>query len=110
LSSTSSLYSANKTPVETKPPTITKIQVARDDLERLQRFIESNRTGPEAKYNMERKFVGLCASWGGSPEFILTKYYNGLKLIEKYCDKCLEQRDNNLRRDIEIKSKVQVVE
>jgi hypothetical protein len=44
------------------------------------------------------------------PEFIVTKYYEGLQKIEKYCHKCLEQRDNNLRRDIEIKSKVQVVE
>ena len=48
-------FPSNKTPVEIKPQTITKIQVAKVDLEGLKRFIESNLTGPETKYNTQRK-------------------------------------------------------
>ena len=106
----SALDPTNKIPVEIKSSTITKIQVAKDNLERLKRFIESRCTSPEAKYNMQRKIVGLCSSCGGIPEFILTKYYDGLHRTEKYCNTCLEQKDRNVERDKEILTKLQVVE
>jgi len=108
--SLSALYPANKTPVEIKPSTITKIQVSPEKLEALRRSLESPKMTPFAKEYRQRRVVGTCAGCGGMPESIVTKYYEGLQKIEKYCHKCLEQRDNNLRRDIEIKSKVQVVE
>ena len=48
------------------------------------------------------------------PEFILTKncFCDGVKMsvIEKYCQKCLEQRDINIKREEEIKSKIQIVD
>jgi transcription elongation factor Elf1 len=65
---------------------------------------------PFAKEYRQRRVVGTCAGCGGMPEFIVTKYYEGLQRIEKYCDKCLEQKENRTRENEEIKSKVQVVE
>jgi hypothetical protein len=108
--SLSALYPANKTPVEIKPSTITKIQVSPEKLEALRRLLESPKMTPFAKEYRQRRVVGTCAGCGGMPEFIVTKYYEGLQKIEKYCDKCLEQRENRTIGNEEIKSKVQVVE
>ena len=58
---------------------------------------------------MQRKIVGICTGCGEIPDFIITRYYEGLQKIEKYCAKCMEQTKQNRKRDTQILSKVQVV-
>ena len=92
----SSLYATNnnniKTPVEIKPQTITKLQVAPEKLGELTRLLESPKMAPFTKEHKQRRVIGTCSGCGGMPEFIVTKYYEGLQRIEKYCDTCLGQR------------------
>ena len=58
---------------------------------------------------MQRKIVGICTGCGEIPDFIITRYYEGLQKIEKYCATCMEQTNQNKKRDTQILSKVQVV-
>ena len=108
--SESSLYPANKLPVEVKPPTITKIQISTEDLEKLKRTLQSNRAVSFTKVSMQRKIVDICTGCGEIPDFIITRYYEGLQKIEKYCATCMEQTKQNKKRDNDILTKVQVVE
>jgi hypothetical protein len=52
--------------------------------------------------------VGTCADFGDIPDYIITKYYEGLQKIERYCAKCLTDQttiDKNKKRDSNILSK-----
>jgi hypothetical protein len=72
---------------ETKRPTIAKIELSTQDLEKLKRGFESKRMGPWSKETKQRKIVGIC-SCGAIPEYIVTRYYQGVKKIEKFCPLC----------------------
>ena len=61
-SPSSSLYPANKIPVEIKEPTITKIQISTEDLEKLKRTLQSNKAASFTKVVMQRKIVGICVA------------------------------------------------
>jgi hypothetical protein len=97
--------------VEIKPPTISKIEISQADLDRLKRILQSNRAASFTKVSMQRKIVGICTGCLEIPDFIITRYYEGLQKIEKYCAKCIDQTtiEKNKKRDTQILSKVQVV-
>jgi hypothetical protein len=76
--------------VEIKLPTIAKIELSQEDLAELKRCLESKRMGPFGREVKQRKIIGMCGC-GGVPDYIMTRYYEGAKVIEKYCSKCLEQ-------------------
>jgi hypothetical protein len=108
----SSLYPANQKLVEIKEPTISRIEVSTEDLDKLKRFLQSDRACPWTKDTKQRHIVGICSDCGDIPDFIVTRYYEGLQKIEKYCSKCMNKTiiKKNKKRDNQILSKVQVVE
>ena len=68
--------------LEIKGPTITKIELSEVDLDKLQKVLNSQKMSPSSKDPHQRKIIGMCGC-GGIPDYILTKYYDGVKLIEK---------------------------
>ena len=76
---------------EIKPPTISKIQISEADLEKLRKILQSNNIAPYIKIQSERRLTGVCILCGDIPDYIITRYYEGLQKIEKYCAKCLQQ-------------------
>jgi hypothetical protein len=75
---------------EIKQPTIAKIELSQEDLAELQRVLQSKRMCPWSKDARQRKIVGMCGC-GQVPDYIMTKYYEGAKVIEKYCVKCMDK-------------------
>ena len=68
---------------EIKESTITKIEPSEANPDKLQKLLQSNRSGPSSKDLHQRQIIGSCIHCGQIPEYILTKYYDGVKLIEK---------------------------
>ena len=81
---------------EIKEPTISKIELTTEDLDKLKKILQSKQLCPWSRETRQRKIIGICGG-GGIPEYILTKYFDGVKLIERYCAKCLaiEQEKGN---------------
>lgn len=105
------MHPSYKTPVqEIKEPTISKIEISSEDVEKSKRILQSNRIASFTKVTMQRRFIGICTGCGEIPDFIITRYYEGLQKIEKYCATCMEQTKQNKKRDNDILTKVQVVE
>ena len=104
------IHPSQKPLAEIKEPTITKIQISTEDLEKLKRTLQSNRAVSFTKVSMQRKIVDICTGCGEIPDFIITRYYEGLQKIEKYCATCMEQTKQNKKRDNDILTKVQVIE
>jgi hypothetical protein len=87
------LYSAaNQKQMEIKEPTISKIEIPQADLDKLQRFLNSDKASPMGKEKKQRQITGICFRCGDIPDYILTKYYESVTLIEKYCSKCLDKK------------------
>jgi hypothetical protein len=84
------MHPSQKPLAEIKQPTIAKIELSQEDLAELQRVLQSKRIGPSGKEVKQRKIVGMCGC-GQVPDYIMTRYYEGARVIEKYCTKCLEQ-------------------
>ncbi len=80
---------ANKIPpVEIKEPTISKIEISQIHLEKLKRILQSDNIAPSIKELRKRRIIDTCTSCGDIPDFIITRYYEGLHKIERYCAKC----------------------
>ena len=89
------IHPANQKPlVEIKESTISKIELSQSDIDKLKKVLQSPRMGPKAKDVHQRKIVGMCTC-GDIPDFIVTRYYEGMQKIEKYCAKCLQQEEDN---------------
>ena len=80
--------------MEIKPPTITKIEISQAVLDILKRTLQSKRIPSLSKEIIQRKIVGICGC-GEIPDYIVTRYYDGVSKIERYCAKCLQQEKNN---------------
>jgi len=107
VSSSPSLYSSNE-PIEQeiREPTMKKIDnVSPADWDKLKKMLESNKFSPFTKVKMQRSIIGVCTICYGIPDYVITRYYEGLRIIEKYYSKCIDNMDNN-----DILSKVQVVD
>ena len=76
---------------EIKPLTITKINLSEADQAELKRVLTSNRIASYSKEMRQRTIVGICADCGSIPDFIVTRYYEGIQKIERYCKECLEK-------------------
>ena len=102
MSESSSLYPANQKPVEQeiKEPTISKIEISPEDLEKLKRLLQSDRACPWTKETKQRHIVGICSDCGDIPDYIITRYYEGIKKIERYCAKCLEQEKTKKHNEL----------
>jgi hypothetical protein len=85
------LYSANQKPVEIKPATITRIEVSTENLDKLKRMLQSKPFTEFNKVNIQRKIVGDCSICSEIPDYIVTRYYEGVTRIERYCSKCLDK-------------------
>ena len=88
------IHPSQKPLVEIKEPTISKIELSQSDLDKLKKVLQSPKMGPMAKDLHQRKIVGICGC-GNIPEFILTRYYDGVKKIERLCTKCIQKEKDS---------------
>lgn len=84
------IHPAHRPLTEIKEPTISKIELSEKDTAKLKHVTESRKMGDWSKEIQIRRLVGLCFTCSSVPEWILTKYYDGVQLNERYCDKCLQ--------------------
>jgi hypothetical protein len=71
--------------MEIKEPTISKIEISIEQLEKLKRFLNSDKMTPMTKEKKQRELTGICFHCGDIPDYIITKHYEGVTLIERYC-------------------------
>ena len=84
--------------MEIKPPTVSKLEVQPEKLQELKRILQSQRIAPYTKIIRQRKILGICTGCGDIPDFIISRYYEGLQKIEKYCATCMEQTKRNKKK------------
>ena len=80
---------------EIKEPTISKIELSTEDLDKLTRVLQSQKMSPWSKNLKQKKIVGICDDCGQVPDYIITRFYEGLSKILRYCTKCLEQEKSH---------------
>ena len=76
-----------------KETTIAKIELTTEQLTELKRALQSKIMGPWTKETKQRKLIGICQR-GALPDYIVTRYYQDAKVIEKYCTDCLSKEQD----------------
>ena len=77
---------------ELRTCTIAKIELSTEDLAQLKKVLNSPKMCSWSKEVRQRRLIGSCDCCGIIPEFIVTRYYDGVKRLERYCERCLQQR------------------
>jgi hypothetical protein len=54
-------------------------------------MLQSDNIAPYIKIQTQRRLTGTCCNCGYIPDFIITRYYEGLQKIERYCAKCIDK-------------------
>ena len=74
----------------------------------------SIRSEESLNHHFLQNITRICSECGKIAEYLVLYDVNGASLIERYCAKCLELKQsdnsNNIKRDEEIKSKIQIVD
>ena len=75
---------------EPKPkPTIQRMDITSESLEKLDRIMSSPKISPDKKDKLIKAITGYCCTCGSIATKIATYKMNNATLIEKYCDTCL---------------------
>ena len=96
------IHPAHRPLVQIKEPTISKIELTEKELAKLTHILQSDKMSDYRKELRSRTDYRNVREVFRYPEFIITKYYDTVKLLERYCEKCLEQEKERLK---EISSK-----
>ena len=85
-------YISNDDISKLKPrPKITPIEISYDNLEYLNKKLQDSKILPYQKQELITKITGgICSICKDTPTKIASYDMNGIILIERYCDKCIE--------------------
>lgn len=99
---------------------IKPIIIPQDQLDKLNAILEFHRTRNSIRseeslnHHFLQNITRICSQCGKIAEYLVSYDVNGASLIERYYTKCLELKQshnsNNIKRNEEIKSKMQVVD